>query len=83
MTAVAVRHGGHNDVASSSPDATGSPDVTGETTYLHQRRAFAAAVQRGEPFPTTPDQAVVTMRLIDDIYRAAGLPPRGMPGALH
>jgi predicted dehydrogenase len=67
-----VRHGGHNDVASSSADA---PEGT---TYLHQLRAFAAAVQRGEPFPTTPEHAVVTMRLIDDVYRAAGLPPRGM-----
>jgi predicted dehydrogenase len=70
-----VRHGGHTDVASSSPD---SPE---ETTYLHQLRAFAAAVQHGEPFPTTPEHAVVTMRLIDDIYRTAGLPPRGTPQA--
>jgi predicted dehydrogenase len=70
-----VRHGGHNDVASSSADA---PEGT---TYLHQLRAFAAAVQRGEPFTSTPEHAVVTMRLIDDIYRAAGLPPRGTPQA--
>jgi predicted dehydrogenase len=47
-----------------------------ETTYLGQLRAFAAAVPHGEPFPTTPEHAVVTMELIDDIYRAAGLPPR-------
>ncbi len=66
-----VRHGGHNDVASSAADA---PEGT---TYLHQLRAFAAAVQRGATFTSTPDHAVVTMRLIDDIYRAAGLPPRG------
>jgi len=79
-----VRHGGHNDVASSSPDATGgTTQVTEGTTYLHQLRAFAAAVQRGESFPTTPEQAVATMRLIDDVYRAAGLPPRGMAEALR
>jgi hypothetical protein len=30
----------------------------------------------GGPFPTTPGHAVVTMELIDDIYRAAGLPVR-------
>jgi hypothetical protein len=33
-------------------------------------------VLRGEPFPTTPEHAIVTMELIDDIYRAAGLPIR-------
>jgi hypothetical protein len=36
-------------------------------------------VGSGEPFPTTADHAAVTMRLIDDMYRAAGLPPRGGP----
>jgi hypothetical protein len=25
----------------------------------------------------TPEHALVTMGLIDDVYRAAGLPPRG------
>jgi len=52
------------------------PGESADTTYLGQLRAFAAAVRRGKPFPTTPEHAVVTMELIDDIYRAAGLPPR-------
>jgi predicted dehydrogenase len=52
------------------------PGESPETTYLGQLRAFAAAVLRGEPFPTTPEHAIVTMELIDDIYRAAGLPLR-------
>jgi predicted dehydrogenase len=47
-----------------------------KTTYLGQLEAFAAAVMRGQPFPTTAEHAVVTMKLIDDIYRAAGLPLR-------
>ncbi|MEP7022819.1 MAG: Gfo/Idh/MocA family oxidoreductase [Actinomycetota bacterium] len=47
------------------------------STYHHQLLAFAAAVVDGEPFPNTPQHATVTMQLIDDIYRAAGLPPRG------
>jgi predicted dehydrogenase len=48
----------------------------GETTYVHQLRAFAAAV-RGEPTNLTPpSDSVATMSLIDDIYTAAGLPPR-------
>jgi predicted dehydrogenase len=52
------------------------PGESPETTYLGQLRTFAAAVQRGKPFPTTPEHAVVTMELIDDVYRAAGLPLR-------
>jgi predicted dehydrogenase len=55
-----------------------SEQVAGEPTYTGQLRAFTAAVLRGEPFPTTAADAVVNMRLIDDVYRAAGLPPRGM-----
>jgi energy-coupling factor transporter ATP-binding protein EcfA2 len=51
--------------------------VRGEPSYDAQLRAFVAAVRDGQPFPTTPRDAVVTMRLIDDIYRAAGLPLRG------
>ncbi|MEV4754345.1 Gfo/Idh/MocA family oxidoreductase [Micromonospora sp. NPDC049559] len=49
----------------------------GEATYVHQLRAFAAAV-RGEPTNLTPPaDSVATMSLIDDIYTAAGLPLRG------
>jgi predicted dehydrogenase len=48
----------------------------GDTTYLGQLRAFAAAIAGGEPVPTSAAHAVITMRLIDDAYRAAGLLPR-------
>jgi len=49
----------------------------GDATYVHQLRAFAAAV-RGEPTNLTPPaDSVATMALIDDIYTAAGLPLRG------
>jgi predicted dehydrogenase len=48
----------------------------GESTYTHQLRAFTAAV-RGEPANLTPpSDSVATMSMIDDIYAAAGLPPR-------
>jgi predicted dehydrogenase len=56
----------------------GQPTPPG-STYHHQLLAFVAAVADGEPFPTTAEHATVTMRLIDDIYRAAGLPLRGGP----
>jgi predicted dehydrogenase len=48
------------------------------STYLHQLRAFHAAVHDGAPFPTTPTDAVANMRVIDEVYRAAGMHPRGI-----
>lgn len=45
-------------------------------TYAYQLDAFAAAVLRAEPVPTTPEDAVENMTVIDSIYRAAGLPVR-------
>ncbi len=47
--------------------------VRGEPTYTHQLRAFAAAVLRGAPTLTPPADAVANMKMIDAIYRAAGL----------
>jgi predicted dehydrogenase len=46
------------------------------TTYAYQLDAFAAAVLRGGPVKTTPEDAVENMTVIDAIYRAAGLPLR-------
>jgi predicted dehydrogenase len=45
-------------------------------TYDYQLDAFAAAVLRGEPVKTTPEDAVENMTVIDEIYQAAGLPLR-------
>ena len=47
----------------------------GETSYVYQLRAFAAAVGSGsaDPVLTSADSAVTTMRLIDECYSAAGL----------
>jgi predicted dehydrogenase len=46
----------------------------GEATYVHQLRAFVAAVH-GNPAAnlTPPSDSIATMSLIDDIYTAAGL----------
>jgi predicted dehydrogenase len=46
------------------------------TTYACQLDAFAAAVLRGEPVKTTPEEAIENMTVIDAMYRAAGLPLR-------
>jgi predicted dehydrogenase len=48
----------------------------GEATYVHQLRAFAAAVRGEAANLTPPSDSVATMSLIDDIYTAAGLPLR-------
>jgi predicted dehydrogenase len=45
-------------------------------SYEYQLEAFADAVLHGKPFPTTADDAVATLRVVDEIYRAAGLPVR-------
>jgi predicted dehydrogenase len=51
--------------------------VSGESSYTYQLQAFAAAILRGEPVLSTADDAVANMRVIDAVYRAAGLAPRG------
>lgn len=43
------------------------------SSYAAQLQAFADAVLRGKPFPTTVEDAVKNMRVIDDCYKAAGL----------
>ena len=45
----------------------------GESNFELQLRAFVGAVRRGEPFPTSGDDAVGNMELIDAIYEKAGL----------
>ena len=50
--------------------------VRGGTTYWYQMRAFVDAIRTGAPVITDAEDAVKNMRVIDDIYRAAGLPVR-------
>ena len=50
--------------------------VSRRPTYSYQLAAFAAAVLRGEDTLTPPSESIANMRLIDDIYRAAGMAPR-------
>ena len=46
-------------------------------TYEYQLEAFCAAVLRGEPTLTPPAESIANMRVIDAIYRAAGMKLRG------
>jgi predicted dehydrogenase len=66
-----------NRLAVTVQGSTTRKRVRGEASYTAQLRAFAAAVRDGGPVLTPPEDAIVTMRLIDDIYRAAGMPLRG------
>ncbi len=61
-------------------DASGTREEqpTREPTYGFQLRAFADALRTGARLPTNADDAILNMRAIDAIYRAAGLPPRGI-----
>jgi predicted dehydrogenase len=54
-----------------------SETVPGDTTFTYQLGAFVKAVRAEGKFPTDGAEGIVNMRVIDDVYRAAGLPPRG------
>ena len=45
-------------------------------TYTYQLEALRAYLRDGTPLPIDADDAVATMELIDDCYRAAGFQPR-------
>jgi predicted dehydrogenase len=59
-----------------APDGRRVERFTHRASYAYQLDAFAAAVLRGEPVKTTPEDAIENMTVIDGIYRAAGLPLR-------
>lgn len=45
-------------------------------TYFHQLAAFRDAIVDGAEFPTTADDGVTNMEIVDACYRAANLNPR-------
>ena len=49
---------------------------TRKPTYLFQLQAFSGAVLRDEPVITNTRDAIANMRVIDAVYRAAGMQPR-------
>lgn len=71
-------HNGH-EIELTLRGQTTKETVEGSTTYRHQLLAFVGAVRTGEKLPTMGVDSINNMRLIDAVYRAAGLPVRGMP----
>ncbi len=67
----------YNRVTVRTPSGKTSERVAGEATYTCQLRAFVDHVRSGTPVPTGADDGVANMRVIDAIYRAAGLQVRG------
>ena len=61
-----------------SGGTTRSEHFPRKPTYEYQLEAFCAAVLRGEPTLTPPADSIANMRVLDDIYVAAGMTPRGM-----
>ncbi len=55
---------------------TESHEVDRSATYFHQLVAFRDAIVHGTEFPTTADDGVRNMEIVDACYRAAGLDPR-------
>ena len=56
---------------------TRSEKFSRKPTYEYQLEAFCAAVLRGEPTLTPPSDSIANMRVLDAIYVAAGMTPRG------
>lgn len=59
-----------------SPSGPRTEHCGDATSYTYQLRAFIDAVRHGSAFRTDAEDAVATMSLIDDCYRAVGLQPR-------
>ena len=68
-------HRGHQLTVKTSAGEK-NESVPGDSTFTYQLRAFVKAVRGEASFPTDGAEGIVNMRVIDDVYRAAGLPPR-------
>ena len=47
------------------------------STFEFQLQAFIDAIEGVRPMPTDAEDGVISMRVIDNVYRAAGMSPRG------
>ncbi len=66
-----------NQLTLKTAGGTKTESVAGEASYTCQLRAFVARMRGEDAFPTDGEQGVINMRVIEEVYRAAGLPLRG------
>jgi predicted dehydrogenase len=59
-----------------TPEGKHAVQFAHRPTYEFQLQAFVCAVLDGTPIATGPEEAVANMRIIDAVYKAAGLEPR-------
>ena len=71
-----VPHYGHEITLEAGGEAK-TETLTRRTTYDFQLDAFVRALDTGERLPTDAADAVKQMRLVDSVYRAAGMKVRG------
>jgi predicted dehydrogenase len=76
---LAPQYGGAT-ITVDGPDGVQTIEADTSTTYFHQLVAFRDAIVDGAPFPSTADDGVRTMEIIDACYVAAGLAPRPAHG---
>lgn len=72
----------HNDdrLIVTTEDGTRTEHLGTRSSYTYQLEAFTTAVRTGVPASTDADDAVKTMRLIDECYEAIGMAPRPTHG---
>ncbi|MFJ2003735.1 Gfo/Idh/MocA family protein [Streptomyces chartreusis] len=59
-----------------TPDGERTERLGTRSSYTYQLEALAAHIRRDGPLPLDADDALATMRLINESYRAAGFEPR-------
>jgi predicted dehydrogenase len=57
-------------------EGTRTEHLGNRSSYTYQLETFTTAIRTGLPAPTDADDAVKTMRLIDQCYEAVGMKPR-------
>ena len=65
-----------NQITLKTADAEKSESINGDPTYTYQLKALIAQVRGVNAFPTDGGEGIINMRVLDEVYRAAGLPPR-------